>query len=94
MLGALYTVLSGILKHLGDALAADLPGCPEMSAYARRLYAADLAFPELGLYHAYSKHTGDLMIQRGMSDPMAILVCEAMDKLGRPFDDTPAKLYR
>ena len=43
VLGALYCVLSGVLKHLGDAMAADLPECPEMSAYARRLYAADLA---------------------------------------------------
>ena len=25
VLGALYTVLSAVLKHLGDAMAADLP---------------------------------------------------------------------
>ena len=65
-----------------------------MSDYARRLKAADLAFPkmvrasepggeDLELYEAYSMHTGDIQLQRGAEDPLAQLVVEAMGTLGK-----------
>jgi len=100
VLGALFSVLAGVLGHLDEAMAADLPGCPELSAYARRLHAADLAYPGLRLYEAYRRHAEDIMAQRGLEDPLAILVCEAMDKLPpgelgrRTLDDSPARLYQ
>ena len=91
LLGAIYTVLSEVLKKLPDVLAMALPGCPEMSDYARRLKAADLAFgplvlashpggEDLKLYEAYSTHTGDIQLQRGADDPLAQLVIEVMSK--------------
>ena len=99
LLGAIYTVISGVLKHLPEVLAMELPGCPEMSDYARRLKAADLAFPkmvpasepeegqekgpDLELYEAYSIHTGDIQLQRGADDPLARLVIEMMARLPR-----------
>ena len=94
LLGALYTVISGVLANLDDALGMKLPGCPEMSDYARRLKAADLAFPkmvraskpeeaDLELYEAYSIHTGDIQLQRGAENLLAQLVIEAMGRLGK-----------
>ena len=49
VLGALFCVISGILAQLGKAMDEELTGCPEMSDFARRLRAADMAFP--GLVH-------------------------------------------
>lgn len=101
VLGALYTVISEILANLDKALAEELPGCPEMSDYARRLKAADLAFSDLHLYDAYSAHTGDILVQRAADDPLVRLVIEAMTKLpkdelgqDKDFDDTPTALYK
>ena len=48
VMGALFTVLSGVLAHLDKARADELDGIPEMADFARILYAADLAFPGLG----------------------------------------------
>lgn len=47
MLGAIFTVISEVLKHLPKAVDATLAGIPEMSDFSRRLYAADLAYPQL-----------------------------------------------
>jgi hypothetical protein len=47
VMGAIFTVVSEVLKHLPKALEATLPGIPEMSDFARRLKAADLAYPQL-----------------------------------------------
>ena len=91
ILGAIYTVISKVLANLDDALSMQLIGCPEMADYARRLKAADLAFPkivraskpedqDLELYEAYSIHTGDIQFQRGADDPLAQLVIEVMSK--------------
>jgi hypothetical protein len=80
VLGALYTVLTGVLNHLDEALAADLADCPEMSAYARRLYAADLAYPQLGLYAAYRDHTAGILIEAAGNKKLAMLVVEALAK--------------
>ena len=78
VLGALYTVLSGVLKHLDEAQAVPLPGCPEMAAYARRLDAADLAHPGLGLYDAYRDHTAVIMVEAAGDKKLAMLIVEAL----------------
>jgi hypothetical protein len=94
VLGALYTLVAKILERLDEAMAEPLPGCPEMAGYARRLYAADLTYPDLGLYKAYASHTGDIMAEKGMNDPLVQVLSEALDKLpGKKFDDTPARLH-
>ena len=48
-LGALFSVIAGVLEKLGKAMSEELIGVPEMSDYARRLKAADMAFPGLVL---------------------------------------------
>ena len=89
VLGALFTVIAGVLKHLGKAQAAELPDCPEMSDFARRLKAADMACPGLGLYEAYKQHAIDILTTRGVNDPLALLVIKVTDKHGGLFDGTP-----
>ena len=96
VLGALFSVLSGILAHLDEALAADLPGCPEMSDFARRLFAADLAFPRLGgLYEAYKSHITGLLVKVGLEDPFVQLILELLRMpKGNPFEGSPAELLK
>ena len=83
MMAALFTVIAGVLAHLGKARAAKLDGIPEMADYARILYAADLAFPELGdaaqedlggLYAAYKAHAFEVLVRAGVEDQLALLV--------------------
>jgi hypothetical protein len=93
VLGALYTVIAGVLANLDKALEAPLRGVPEMSDFARRLHAADLAFPGLGLYEAYRQHAFEVLIAAGLEDPMALLVIKLMDKRDDdPFRGLPAEL--
>jgi hypothetical protein len=82
VLGALYTVIAAVLAHLGKAMRAKLPGCPEMADYARRLHAADLAYPALGdLYEAYRQHTRDVMADKAVDSPLVALVSKLMDSM-------------
>ena len=104
VLGALFTVLSGILAHLGKAQGETLPGCPEMSDFALRLWAADLAFghlvpPEPGgegltLYEAYRRHTVEILVAAGLEDPLVLLVLQLMDgkKAGVKYTCSPSVL--
>ena len=62
VIGALFCVISGILANLGKAMAEDLDGVPEMSDFARRLRAADLAIP--GLAHTTGKD-GQILLTTG-----------------------------
>ena len=73
ILGALYTVLSAILRRLPDAQRADLR-VPWMSDFARRLYAADLEYG-LGLYAAYTEHAEAIFEARSAEDPFIDLIC-------------------
>jgi hypothetical protein len=59
-----------------------------MSDYARRLWAADLAYPGLGdpsqpdlggLYAAYKAHTKEIMADKAADSPLAALVGKLMD---------------
>jgi hypothetical protein len=93
VLGALFTVIAEVLKHLGKALETTLVGVPEMSDFARRLHAADLAYSGLRLYEAYRQHAFEVLIAAGLEDPLALLVLKLMDKQGdEPFRGLPAAL--
>jgi putative DNA primase/helicase len=71
-LGAIYMILSAILRRLPNAQRADLR-VPWMSDYARRLHAADLEYG-LGLFSAYLEHTEAIFESRGTEDPFVDLV--------------------
>jgi Bifunctional DNA primase/polymerase, N-terminal len=93
VMGAIFTVIAEVLKHLGKALETTLVGVPEMSDFARRLHAADLAYPNLGLYESYRQHAFEVLIAAGLEDPLALLVLRLMDKQGdEPFRGLPAAL--
>ena len=88
MMGALLSVLSGVLAHLGEAQSRELPDCPEMADFARLLLAADLAFPGLGdpaqpglggLYAAYAQHVFEVMVKAGLEDQLTLLVMRPGD---------------
>ena len=90
-LGALFSVIAGVLEKLGKAMSEELIGVPEMSDYARRLKAADMAFPGLvlatqvggqvtGLYEAYREHAFEVLVVAGLENPMTLLVLRLMDQ--------------
>ena len=94
VMGAIFTVIAEVLRHLPKALEETLVGVPEMSDFARRLKAADLAYPklvrasapggqDLELYEAYRNHAFEVLVAAGLEDPMAILVIRLMDKQER-----------
>ena len=108
VMGAIFTVVSEVLKHLPKALEATLPGIPEMSDFARRLKAADLAYPQLvvdpahpvvdparpaGLYEAYQQAAIDILIAAGLENPVVIAVLRALIDADKDLDEAPAKLY-
>jgi hypothetical protein len=93
VMGAIFTVIAEVLKHLGKAQGEKLAGVPEMSDFARRLKAADLAFPGLELYESYRQHSIEVLVAAGLEDPLALLVLRLMDKQGdKPFRGLPAAL--
>ena len=110
MMGALFAVITGVLEHLGDALARELDDCPEMSDYARLLLAADLAFPGLGdpaqadlggLYAAYRDHAFEVLVRAGVEDQLTLLIMSLVtrdatrDKSGKKkLTRLPADLFK
>jgi hypothetical protein len=103
VMGAVFTLIAEVLKHLPKALEEPLPGIPEMSDFARRLKAADLAFPGLvadqehpeagGLYEAYREAAIDILIAAGLENPVVVAVIRALRTAGADLDEPPAKLY-
>jgi hypothetical protein len=94
ILGALYSVLAGVLRELAAAEAEDLPDCPEMSDYARRLRAADRAYPELGLYQAYVVHTAEVQLHHAADDPFIGLIKRWLEALpGAEFTGSPTAFH-
>ena len=94
VLGAIFAMLAGVLEYLDKALAEDLPDCPEMADYVRRLWAADQAYPGLGgLYAAYRDHATNLLISAGLEDPLVLAIIKILNKPdGNPFEGSPAQL--
>ena len=105
VLGAIFTVIAEILRHLPKAQSEELSGCPEMSDFARRLRAADLAFPkmvratetggeDLELYEAYRLHTVQILVDAGLENQLVLLILKLMDgkKLNEPFTCSPTVL--
>ena len=103
VMGAVFTVIAEVLRHLPKALETTLVGVPEMSDFARRLKAADLAFPklvhatepdgqDLELYESYRQHAFEVLVAAGLEDPMALLVIKLMDKQEKQGSTTLAKL--
>jgi hypothetical protein len=88
MLGAIFTLVAGVLANLDKAMGDELAGVPEMSDFARRLHAADLAFPglghdqEQGLFETYRLHAVEVLVSAGLEDPLALLVLKVMDQRG------------
>ena len=75
-----------------------------MSDFARRLRAADMAFPQLvrpepggedlSLYEWYRRHTIEVLVAAGLENPLVLLILAVMDdqKIGEPFTRSPAVL--
>lgn len=93
VMGAIFTLIAEVLKHLPKAVETTLIGVPEMSDFARRLKAVDLALPGLELYESYRQHSIEVLVAAGLEDPLALLVLRLMDKQGdKPFSDSPSAL--
>ena len=101
-MGAIFTVLSEILKHLPKAREARLSGVPEMSDFARHSHAADLAFPRLvkasepdaeglELYESYRRHTIEILVSAGLENQLVLLFLKVMDekKVGESLTCSP-----
>ena len=87
-------MLSGVLRELPAAEHDELPDCPEMSDYARRLYAADLAFPQLGLYRAYVIHAAEVQLRHAADDPFVGIVRRWLEALpGADFTGSPTQFH-
>ena len=94
VVGALCLVLSGVLRKLDEAERANLPDCPEMGGFARRLHAADLAYSSLGLYDAYVGHTVAVQLIKASNDPFALALKHWLEEIaGGEFTGLISKLY-
>jgi hypothetical protein len=94
VVGALCMVLSGVLRELDDAEQEELEDCPEMADFARRLRAADRAYPSLGLYDAYCGHAVEIMRVKASNDPFVLALNRWLEKQeGEEFTGLTSDLY-
>jgi Bifunctional DNA primase/polymerase, N-terminal len=93
VLGALYMVLSGVLRELEAAEREELADLPEMSDFARYLRAADRAY-QLGLYDVYVRHSMEVQLHAAADSPLVGLLRDWLESLpGTEFTGTPEAFY-
>jgi hypothetical protein len=81
VLGAVFTILAGVLRELGGAEQDLMNDAPEMADYSRRLFAADKAYPGLKLYESYSRHVVEVMLARASDDQFAVALRKWLESM-------------